>query len=1319
MPQNKIRTEDIVDSQITYAKIQNVSNNNLLLGRNTAGAGLIEELNAATAKAILALNNVENVALSTWTGSTNINTLGTITQGTWSGSTISIDKGGTGLNTLGTANQVLAVNSGGTALQYVTPLSGTGTAGQVTFWTGTNSQGGDNGLFWDNTNKRLGVGTNAPAHRLQILGPSARFENSSGTFEFDIVGGGTTSRIQTTATGMALGTLSNNALIFWMNASERMRINSSTGHVGINQTAPAARLHVVGSSTGTTAWTAQFHNSGGTSNSLMIRDDGNIGINTNTPNARLQVHGADTADTGWTAKFHNSLGNSNSLMIRNDGNVGIGTNAPAAKLEVDPIVNQTGILVAGYSLTGSSTIPAIDITGAWNTSGIATLIRGNLTNNVSAATSRLIDLQVSGTSQFRVLPNGTINGSELIGQLSGTIAVRSNLTNVAGNYVTIDNNSSNITTTTGIVSGVIIRSSYIPPSGTGVFVGLNLNHTINQSSGSGSTGITRGLLVNPALTSAFDWRSIEWTNNTGWGLYGSGTANNYLAGNLSVGTSGTTARLVVRGSGATSGSTAMLVENSGGTSMLMVREDGNVGIGTNAPTTRLDVSGTARVQGTTTITPAANTSAITSTGYSVTGSDTTRMIDLSGTWNTTGNVTAINLDITNTASGVNSNLINCSINGTTNIFSVRRTGEVAVQNLYSFHSSNGTLSATSTLTIQTAASQTGGIFLNKSASVTATSGDFPTITLNNISNSFAPTSGTATFTSIRAIPTINQTGGANGITRGIIVSPTLTSAFDWRSIEWTNSSGWGLYGEGTANNYLGGNLSVGTTGSTARLVVVGSQPSGTTTWTAQFHNALGNSNSLMIRDDGNVGIGTSTPTSRLDVVGTVEFQNPSAAFDTPSFGSELLTTGAGTNWTGTSFASGYTHTTGSTAALTSAFTPLNGHIYRVVVTTTNLIFGQSVTVTFGGVLDQTITSNTTITFDSRTINTSALVITPSNNFTGTVTASVKVISPTSPLFVVRASTNNTIYQQIFNTNGTNLIQGTDAGKYTTTGSDNLFQGSNSGIYNTGGSFNVFQGGDSGFFNTNGNNNVFQGYRAGFTNRTGGENLFQGAGAGYSNTIGNANTFVGRSAGYSNTTGNWNVFQGAYSGFYNTNGSLNVSIGYLAGYYITAGTINTKLDNSILIGHDTRVPATGQTNQIVIGDQARGLGSNTTVIGNTGTTISLIHGNVSAGETNPKNKLETSGSFGRGSLVQVSTSSYTVGDNDTWIRVSTATGSVTLTLPDPTAWIRREIMIIRTSGATVISASSNVVKFAGAGTAILGGDDLRCTLVSDGTNWYFM
>lgn len=46
------------------------------------------------------LGNVENTALSTWAGSTNITTLGTITTGTWSGSTISVAKGGTGATTL-------------------------------------------------------------------------------------------------------------------------------------------------------------------------------------------------------------------------------------------------------------------------------------------------------------------------------------------------------------------------------------------------------------------------------------------------------------------------------------------------------------------------------------------------------------------------------------------------------------------------------------------------------------------------------------------------------------------------------------------------------------------------------------------------------------------------------------------------------------------------------------------------------------------------------------------------------------------------------------------------------------------------------------------------------------------------------------------------------------------------------------------------------------------------------------------------------------------------------------------------------------------
>lgn len=86
-----------------------------------------------------------------------------------------------------------------------------------------------------------------------------------------------------------------------------------------------------------------------------------------------------------------------------------------------------------------------------------------------------------------------------------------------------------------------------------------------------------------------------------------------------------------------------------------------------------------------------------------------------------------------------------------------------------------------------------------------------TINHLNASVTFAPTSGNAIVNTITATPTINQTGGANGITRGVYVAPTLTSAFDWRSIQWDNNSGWGLYGAGTASNYINGNLTIGST----------------------------------------------------------------------------------------------------------------------------------------------------------------------------------------------------------------------------------------------------------------------------------------------------------------------------------------------------------------------------------------------------------------------------------------------------------------------------------------------------------------------------
>ena len=49
-------------------------------------------------------------------------------------------------------------------------LTGSGVATRVAFWSGTNSLTSDESFYWDNTNKRLGVGTMFPAHTLQVKG---------------------------------------------------------------------------------------------------------------------------------------------------------------------------------------------------------------------------------------------------------------------------------------------------------------------------------------------------------------------------------------------------------------------------------------------------------------------------------------------------------------------------------------------------------------------------------------------------------------------------------------------------------------------------------------------------------------------------------------------------------------------------------------------------------------------------------------------------------------------------------------------------------------------------------------------------------------------------------------------------------------------------------------------------------------------------------------------------------------------------------------------------------------------------------------------
>lgn len=72
----------------------------------------------------------------------------------------------------------------------------------------------------------------------------------------------------------------------------------------------------------------------------------------------------------------------------------------------------------------------------------------------------------------------------------------------------------------------------------------------------------------------------------------------------------------------------------------------------------------------------ANEGILASTGYSLTGSSAVSMIDLAGSWNTTGTPTAIKLNITDTASNAASLLMDLQVNGT-GVFAISKSSKIS------------------------------------------------------------------------------------------------------------------------------------------------------------------------------------------------------------------------------------------------------------------------------------------------------------------------------------------------------------------------------------------------------------------------------------------------------------------------------------------------------------------------------------------------------------------------------------------------------------------------------------------------------------------
>ena len=183
----------------------------------------------------------------------------------------------------------------------------------------------------------------------------------------------------------------------------------------------------------------------------------------------------------------------------------------------------------------------------------------------------------------------------------------------------------------------------------------------------------------------------------------------------------------------------------------------------------------------------------TDTYSSGSGSLAGSLLDLNQTWNTSGTTTALKLNVTDTLSNAASLLMNLQTGGVSQ-FSVGKGGTVTVRtstvtpNITQGASGNATTitlgggAGTINYSTQTPVTSSAGHTFS-SAGIFISAGHCRTI---GVTSSFSNSSGTATYSSLFLNETINQTGTANGITRGLWVSPILTSAIDYRAIETSN-----------------------------------------------------------------------------------------------------------------------------------------------------------------------------------------------------------------------------------------------------------------------------------------------------------------------------------------------------------------------------------------------------------------------------------------------------------------------------------------------------------------------------------------------------
>lgn len=230
--------------------------------------------------------------------------------------------------------------------------------------------------------------------------------------------------------------------------------------------------------------------------------------------------------------------------------------------------------------------------------------------------------------------------------------------------------------------------------------------------------------------------------------------------------------------------------------------------------------------------------------------------------------------------------------------------------------------------------------------------------------------------------------------------------------------------------------------------------------------------------------------------------------------------------------------------------------------------------------------------------------------TQTPNAKLEIVSNGSNSTDLIFSTKNNVGKEFLKVNEFGSVWSTGNGSYNDITAYGYEAGLNTQSYN-----GTYYGAKAGKSNTSGNGNTFIGGEAGLNNTTGWGNTFLGYSAGGKNNTGTRNVFIGyltAGGNYNgNTTGSSNVAIGSQASRAN-NGSNNITIGQSAGSSsVNSSSHVVNVNNSILIGTNSKPFADNSTNEIVIGHEAGGNGSNTATLGNDNITDTYLKGDTHA------------------------------------------------------------------------------------------------------------